>query len=261
MKLQQNENSDGLKELFYNNQGRLIHKWTSYFPVYERYFEQYKNRPVTILEIGVFHGGSLQMWKKYFGKKAIIYGLDIDPRCKSLEEENVKIFIGSQSDRKYLKWLKTQIPKVDIILDDGGHTMKQQRVSFEELIDHVKDDGIYMCEDCHTSYWPSFGGGYLRKGTFIEYSKKLIDYLNAWHTKQLTVNSFTQSVRSISFYDSIVVFEKMPMEKPQSIMTGTPSFIMGETKKNSLGRKFYLKGCRYCETILAFLKLPSPSRK
>lgn len=65
------------------------------------------------------------MWKSYFGDKAKIFGIDIDPRCKKLEEENIKIFIGSQSDRKFLRELKELIPKIDILIDDGGHSMKQ----------------------------------------------------------------------------------------------------------------------------------------
>lgn len=242
---------DSLYSIFNENQDRLIHKWTNYFPVYERYFHKYRNKPVVILEIGVFHGGSLQMWKKYFGKDVIIYGIDINPRCKTLEEDNIKIFIGSQSDRDFLRYVKTQIPKVDILLDDGGHTMKQQIVTFEELFDHIKDDGVYLCEDCHTSYWQEFGGGYLRKGTYIEYAKKLIDKLTAWHFNKLSVDSFTRSVRSICFYDSMIVIEKERMNKPESIKRGTPSFDSDdeEMKINPV--------ILFINKILSFFKLPS----
>lgn len=212
-----------LEEIFYKNTDRLVNKWSNYFSVYDRYFSKYRNKPVTILEIGVFQGGSLQMWKKYFGENVKVYGIDIDPRCKTLEEENIKIFIGSQSDRAFLRDVKAKIPKVDILLDDGGHTMKQQIVTFEELFDHIKSDGVYMCEDCHTSYLKSYGGGYLRKGTFIEYTKKMIDKLTAWHYRK-DVDDFTRSVKSISYYDSIVVIEKSIMEAPQNIKVGEKTF-------------------------------------
>lgn len=242
---------NSLYSIFNENQDRLINKWTNYFPVYERYFHKFRNKPVVILEIGVFHGGSLQMWKKYFGKDVIIYGIDINPRCKTLEEDNIKIFIGSQSDRDFLRYVKTQIPKVDILLDDGGHTMKQQIVTFEELFDHINDDGVYLCEDCHTSYWIEFGGGYLRKGTYIEYVKKLIDKLTAWHFNKLSVDSFTRSVRSICFYDSMVVIEKERMNKPESIKRGTPSFDSDdeEMKINPV--------VLFTNKVLSFFKLPS----
>jgi hypothetical protein len=193
--------------------------------------------------------------EKYFGKEAILYGLDINPRCKSLEEENVNIFIGSQSDRKYLRWLKTQIPKVDILLDDGGHRMKQQIITFEELFDHIKDDGVYVCEDCHTSYYPSYGGGYLRKGTYIEYAKRLIDKLTAWHFTKLPADNFTKTVKSICFYNSMVVIEKELMKEPKSIMTGEHSFEVLDDTESSLWEKNIL--LRIIDKTLGVFKLPS----
>ena len=170
-----------LERYFRNNPGRLIHKWNHYFDIYERHFSRFRGQEIAVLEIGVYHGGSLQMWKDYFGDKAEIYGLDINPDCKQFEEENIEIFIGSQSDRSFLRELKEKIPKVDILIDDGGHRMDQQIISYEELFDHVKSDGIYLCEDLHTSYWPEFGGGYGKPDTFVEYAKKFIDELNAFH--------------------------------------------------------------------------------
>ena len=215
-----------LEKYFRQNDKRLIHKWVHYFDVYDRHFSRFRNKKIVILEIGVSQGGSLQMWKNYFGTEAVIYGIDIDPRCKELEEENIKIFIGSQSDRNFLKEVKMQIPPIDILIDDGGHTMVQQIVSYEELFDHIKDDGVYLCEDLHTSYWIEFGGGHKRRGTFIEYSKNFIDYLNAYHSNQKTlmVNNFTKSVNSIHYYDSIIVIEKRKKEKPYRQKTGKGTF-------------------------------------
>jgi len=211
-----------LETYFYNNHDKQIDKWAHYFNIYNQYFSKYRNKEIVILEIGVFQGGSLQMWKNYFGTKAKIYGMDINPNCKEFEEENIEILIGSQSDRNFLRRVKDQIPKIDILIDDGRHSMRQQIITFEELFGHIKDDGIYFCEDTHTSYQIMYGGGYLRKGTFIEYSKKLIDLLNANFSEQssLKVNSFTQSVNSIHFYDSIVIIEKAIMEKPKRLTTG-----------------------------------------
>ena len=56
----------------------------------------FRDTEVNIVEFGISQGGSLQMWKDYFGPKANIYGVDINPHCKSLEEEQVQIFIGDQ---------------------------------------------------------------------------------------------------------------------------------------------------------------------
>jgi hypothetical protein len=229
-----------LEKYFRQNNKRLIYKYQHYFDIYDRHFNRYRNKEVIILEIGVSQGGSLQMWKEYFGEKSRIFGIDVDPRCKNLEEENVKIFIGSQSDRNFLREVKSQIPPLDILIDDGGHTMDQQIISFEELFDSIKEDGIYLCEDLHTSYWESYGGGYKRKGTFIEYSKNFIDYLNAYHSKQrsLSVNGFTKSVDSIHYYDSIIVIEKKKREKPYAEKTGNVSFTT-EYSESSTKRRLY----------------------
>lgn len=166
------------------------------------------------------------MWKSYFGENAKIYGIDIDPKCKELEENNIKIFIGSQSDRTFLREIKKTIPPIDILIDDGGHGMIQQIISYEELFDHVKENGVYLCEDLHTSYWLRFGGGYKRKGTFIEYSKNFIDQLNAYHSQQkgLSVSKFTDSVDSLHFYDSILVIEKKKKLELSNESSGTESF-------------------------------------
>jgi len=214
-----------LEKYFMANTKRRIFKWHHYFEIYERHFSKFRGREINILEIGILHGGSLQMWKDYFGSKAVIYGIDINPKCKKFEEENINIFIGSQSDRNFLRDAKTKIPKVDILIDDGGHTMEQQITSFEELFDHITPDGVYLCEDLHTSYFEEFGGGYKKPGTFIENSKSFIDQINAFHSKNdlLKINPFTESVHSLHYYDSVLVIEKRKMTKPYDLKTGNKS--------------------------------------
>lgn len=244
-----------LEKYFRQNDKRRIRKWIHYFDIYERHFSKYRNTEIVILEIGVDQGGSLQMWKNYFGDKAKIYGIDINPRCKEIEEENIKIFIGSQSDKKFLKEVKKQMPKIDILIDDGGHGMKMQIVSYEELFDHIKNDGIYLCEDIHTSYWLP-GGGYKRRGTFIEYTKNFIDYLNAYHSEQkcFKVNNFTKSVDSIHYYDSIIVIEKKQREKPHEEMTGNMTF-QGDAKKIGMLKSFTIKLIYSTNKIIRFFRL------
>ena len=135
-----------LRNYFEQNEGRLINKFDHYFDVYERYFSKFRNKKITIVEIGVYQGGSLQMWRKYFGKEATIWGIDIDPRCKSLEDENTHILIGSQEDPLFLRSIVDKIGMIDILIDDGGHTQDQQIVSFEELYQKVKSKEINLNE-------------------------------------------------------------------------------------------------------------------
>ena len=120
-----------IENYFYNNDKNLIHKWDHYFEIYDRHFKKYKNKDIVLLEVGVSRGGSLQMWSDYFGKGSKFFGIDIDPRCKEFENENTKIFIGSQSDRKFLNYVKENIPHVDILIDDGGHHMKSSALIAE----------------------------------------------------------------------------------------------------------------------------------
>ena len=229
-----------LKEIFDSHDGRLIHKWDHYFDVYERYFSSHKDSPVNILEIGISHGGSLQMWRKYFGEQANIFAVDVNPECKKFEDEKTKIFIGSQEDEVFLKELRTLLPELDILIDDGGHTMKQQLVSFENLFPIVKDGGLYLVEDTHTSYWREYHGGYKKKNTFIEFSKDIIDQMYAWHIdneKLVPVNYNTKNINCISFFDSMVVFEKKKRQEPSHSMRGdatiTP-YVDPTLKKDSL---------------------------
>lgn len=214
-----------LQAYFESNEEKLIHKWTHYFDIYDRYFSRFRGTDVHILEIGVSYGGSLQMWRDYFGPDARIFGVDVNPDCKQLEEEQVRIFIGDQNDRSFLGQLRAEIPRIDILLDDGGHTMTQQINTFEELFPAIEENGVYLCEDLHTSYWKDFGGGYRRRGTFIEYAKSFVDQLNAWHSREarFQVDDFTRSAYGVHFYDSIVVVEKKPMQTPEHKQSGKPS--------------------------------------
>lgn len=222
------EKNDGtiLQDFFENHEHRLIHKWVHYFEIYEQHLSKFRNQPITMVEFGVFHGGSLQMWKYYFGEKAKIIGFDINPLCKDLEEENITVVIGDQEDPVSLNQIRAIEPKLDIIIDDGGHTMNQQRVTFEEMWASLKEGGIYICEDLHTSYWAEYGGGYKNPVSFIEYSKNLIDQLNAWHSRDAALypNDFSHSAHGIHFYDSVVVIEKRTKQPHQSIKRGTPSY-------------------------------------
>lgn len=238
------QNDNPLTKYFRSNKGHLIHKWIHYFDIYHEHFQKFQKKPVVILEFGVSHGGSLQMWKNYFGRKARIIGVDINPECEQLAEEQVEIYIGSQEDPEFLRDLMKKIGKVDIVIDDGGHTMKQQITTFDEVYRYVKEDGVYLVEDLHTSYWSEFGGGLRKQGTFVEKAKDLIDQLYAWHSRDaesLKVDDFTLTTPSIHFYDSIIVFEKRTVDEPYHEQIGDATLSNLEKweyrSKNSKSKK------------------------
>ena len=136
--------------------GFYTDKWLHYFDIYTENFSKYKNKKTTILEIGILNGGSLKMWKNFFSTDSTIAGIDIIPKCKKYEKDNIKIFIGDQTDTNFLDSVIKEIGTPDIIIDDGGHTCNQQITSFDYLFQHLNNQGIYLVEDTHTSYHPDF---------------------------------------------------------------------------------------------------------
>jgi hypothetical protein len=250
-----------LQKYFETNTGRLIHKHVRYFDLYERYFSRFRGRDAVILEIGVSHGGSLQMWKSYFGDKARIYGIDILPECKKFEEDRISIFIGSQTDSKFLRSVASSIPPIDIVIDDGGHFMRQQIMTLDILYDRVKDDGIYLCEDICTSYGLNYGGGHLRRGTFIEYAKRLADSLNALSSEQwsLRPDKYTATLRGLYFHDGMVVLEKGKAASQEVRKTGVPddSISRLDCGNPSLLYRVSRAPLRLLNMLLRFFRLPS----
>lgn len=170
-----------------------------------------------MIEFGVQHGGSLQMWRDYFGPRCRVTGVDIDPRCAALTGPGITVVTGDQEDRAFLRSLTAKGGRPDIVIDDGGHTMGQQIATLEEMWPQLRDGGTYLAEDLHTSYQAAYGGGYQRPGTFIEYVKSgLIDAVNAWHSESpgLAVDGWTRSLAGIHVYDSIVVLDKARVGHP-----------------------------------------------
>ncbi len=225
---QDNSDSDFLYQYFDNNPGRVTSKWRHYFDIYERHFSAYRSRPIRLLEYGVYHGGSLQMWKQYFHPESQIIGVDIDTRCLNMVEPGIEIVVGDQQDPKTHALLREKYGDFDIVIDDGGHTMQQQIVTFQEMYPAVKTGGLYITEDLHTSYMQKWSGSLRGPGTFIEFSKNLIDQLHAWYSESddFMVTPVTESAYGLHFYDSMLIIEKKLIQHPTVLMTGEPAFAM-----------------------------------
>jgi cephalosporin hydroxylase len=213
--------SDGIGKLFFAHQGRIIIKWIHYLDIYQHHFAAYRNTPVKFLEIGVFKGGSLELWRNYFGMNAMIFGIDIEPACATYVTPPNQVRIGSQDDAHFLRSVVDEMGAPDIILDDGSHVARHQRASFETLFPLLKDGGLYVIEDLHTSYWPfPWEGGYRRKGTMIEQIKDMIDDMHGWYHRKPTPTPASDHIRAIHIYDSIVVIEKQKIERPSVTEVG-----------------------------------------
>jgi hypothetical protein len=214
------EQQSSLHQYFLNNSGKPIHKWPHYFDIYERHFARFRNRPVTMIEIGVYKGGSLQMWRDYLGKESKIIGLDIDPACKAHEGEGIQVYIGSQSDPKIMDQILDENGPIDVVLDDGGHISQLMIASFNLLYQKISPTGLYFVEDTQACYWPKWGGGLKRQGTFMEFTKDKIDELHAMYTGgALAETDFSRATASINVYDGVVAFERRPQGRRQDIVT------------------------------------------
>lgn len=217
-----------LYNYFINNNKNQIDKWIHYFNVYHNYLSKYRNTSFAFVEVGVQNGGSLQMWRDYFGPNARLIGIDIDERCKMMESEGFEIWIGDQADPAFWKEFNRSVKSIDVLLDDGGHTMEQQLITFKEMFPVISEQGYYICEDLHTSYFESHQGGYRKKGTFIEHAKDLIDDMHAWRSEHHDVfhkTPCTAHLKGIHIFESIIVFEKGTELQPVRKVTGKPTIV------------------------------------
>ncbi|WP_439883013.1 hypothetical protein ACSX1A_07560 [Pontibacter sp. MBLB2868] len=208
------------------------HKWHHYFPIYEKVFSELKFKPIKILEIGVYKGASLKLWREYFHKDSIIVGIDINESCKeyAMPEANLHVRIGSQEDESFLSSIIDEFGDFDLIIDDGSHIVSHMIESFNYLyLKGLKSEGIYFAEDIHTNYWLSHRD---RHFSFIDFSKHLVDLMHFHYTigdseyyyrlgaktrmNSIRVPKITPLVDEIRFYDSIVVFYKKSRELPVS---------------------------------------------
>lgn len=199
-----------------NTKGNGIFKFLHYFDVYERHFRKFVGKEVHIVEVGVYSGGSLKMWQHYFGDKCKVYGVDLLDECKNYESENVEIFIGDQENRDFWKDFKEKVPRVDILIDDGGHFAEQQIATLEEILPHLSPGGVYLCEDVSG-----------RRVKLTAYMNGVQNALNSIDTdspdSNLKATPFQQDICSIHQYPYVFVIEKniVPLKGLSAVMMGT----------------------------------------
>ena len=198
-------NPSDLEKFFDARQeGHGIWKWRHYFDIYDRHLSKFRGKQINVLEIGVYSGGSLEMWAEYFGSQAKIYGADIAPECKAYENNQTRIFIGDQEDRQFWKAVRAEVPSFDIVIDDGGHKAEQQIVTLEELVPYMSPGGVFICEDIHGRRNP-FAGYMAGLTNQLHSNKGSSADSNSW--LKVPASPFQANVDSIHNYPFLSVLE------------------------------------------------------
>lgn len=210
-----------LLALFAGNEGPIVHKWHHYLPLYERYFQPYRHRPLRFLEIGVSKGGSLELWRRYFGPEATIFGIDINPECARFDGHAGQVRIGSQDDPAFLDAVVDEMGGVDVVLDDGSHIMAHIEASYRILFPRLSIGGLYMIEDLHTAYWEGWGGGLKAPANYFNTVRKMVDEMHGWYHGRGAPEG-AAGIVGIHIHDSMAVLEKERVYKPVHSEMGRP---------------------------------------
>ena len=199
-------------------------KWAHYPSIYESLFMHLRNKEnLRLLEIGVQFGGSLELLREYFHSSSIIFGIDIDPRCNILNEEGFNVRIGSQSDERFLSSVVKEMGGLDIVIDDGSHNSRHQKISFERLFPLLNEGGLYVVEDVEHSYFRNQSGFPFLPSTFMNRAKRSTEELNKHfrtYNKWGQLKGIQDNLWSITFYSSVIVFEKRQRKFPKVLRQG-----------------------------------------
>lgn len=128
-------------------EGRGIWRWRHYFPIYERHLGRLRGKRPHLVEVGVFSGGSLEMWRDYLGDGARITGIDIEPACKAYETVGVSIVIGDQGDPQFWEEFARTSGPIDALIDDGSHRVNDQILTVKAVLPRLRPGAVYICED------------------------------------------------------------------------------------------------------------------
>jgi hypothetical protein len=171
------ESLDTIYNKYDTDKNTYFHNYTRQYNVL---LNNFRDKPIKYLEIGVFNGGSIKAFREGFKKSTCILGLDIDGRCKSYEDNSNNIFIeiGDATNSDFIKQITQKYGSFDIILDDGSHINRDVIKSFELLFPLLNDDGLYIVEDtiCYKAE------GYIdpKYKNHLQYFFGYTQFLNQW---------------------------------------------------------------------------------
>lgn len=200
----------------------------SYFHNYCRQYEQllrdFRDKSITFLEIGVFQGESLKIWRDVFPNAKKIIGVDINSECMKYDNKDKSIFveIGDATNPTFIEYINNNYGPFDIILDDGSHTNRDVIESFELIFPLLNDNGLYIVEDTIT--YKSKHHILPEYPNHLVYFEKYFPFLNQWRydstdgikdncvdpfkIQKKTKNIFEASIDMISYGVSFIAISK-----------------------------------------------------
>jgi len=217
------------KNLHLNNTEKVSNKYESYLDYYNEIFMPFKNKDISLLEIGIQNGGSLQTYLNFFKNAEMIVGCDIDDKCNNLnyDDKRIKVVVGNINSNETYNKISSLKNQFDILIDDGSHISSEIIISFIKYFSIVKPGGIYVIEDLHCSYdlfsTKKYGGGILNENSAINFFKKIIDVINSeFWTNAINLQTYLSqffpenlpqliidgSIKSIEFRNSIITIRK-----------------------------------------------------
>jgi cephalosporin hydroxylase len=216
-----------LINLYLAHQGKVSDKWSSYLTVYDRLFDEQRDKPVRLLEIGIQNGGSLEIWSSYFRNASALIGCDINPDCAGLsyDDPRIGVIVGDANNPEVSERVFQRTPQLDIIIDDGSHRSSDIIKSFALYFPRLVEGGVYVAEDLHCSYWADYEGGLFYPYSSISFFKRLADVINYEHWGVATERAYLlrgifkrygcdindevlSQIHSIEFINSLCVVRK-----------------------------------------------------
>ena len=221
-----------LIDLYKNNQGKVSDKWSSYLHHYDRLFLTFKDQELKFLEIGIENGGSLEIMGKYFSNAKVLVGCDININCSKLsfEDKRIKLVIGDVNETQIFEKITKIGSPFNIIIDDGSHKSSDVIKSFVKYFSNLADEGLYIIEDLHCSYWREYEGGLFYPYSSIQFFKYILDIINHEHWGINKTNTDILEDFSLKYG---VKFSTTIVEKIESIQFFNSLCVIKKTKENN----------------------------
>ena len=192
-------NLSWLAAVYGSDKGATAHK---YVDLYEQHLGPVRADVRRVLEIGVYRGASLQMWRDFFPLADII-GVDIAE--VSVAGPRIETVRGDQSDPAVLERLRAMGP-FDVIIDDGSHQAAQLIATFNGLFNSVTPGGFYVIEDMHTAYDVDYGGGAPgTHDTSVALIQRMVDAVNREHVE----SRYPEAAAPMPMIDALHVYPKI----------------------------------------------------